>query len=400
MSTSTVAGHRPASPAQLDWLTGEVAAWRTEGLVSPEQATAILGRYTPSRRTSLARLLLALGATFVGVGLIWLVAANLDELPPLGRFTLVATVWLPLLAGAEVLARRRAHSGTIPSPVVGAVRILAALAFGAVVFQAAQSLQVPAFEPVLLGAWSAGALVHAYAVRGLGPLVVGVATGVGWVIWQTVWESPSAFAGVLTVLAAAVVMVGVAAAHERRLPGFGAVWREAGAALSLGGLFFAALPFVTAEDTRFTGMLVAVLVAAALAAVAGVVLSTGAVRLEPAAAVAVAVVGVLLVLWDAGRDAASVGPEDWAHAGASVVAYVAAAIWVAALGILRDSWRLTALALVAVVAFTTFQSFAVFAQIIQGAWLFVVLGLVLLGTGLGFDRARRRIASTLEEAER
>ena len=68
------------------------------------------------------------------------------------------------------------------------------------------------------------------------------------------------------------------------------------------------------------------------------------------------------------------------------------------LGILRDSWRLTALATAGLVVFTTFQSFAVFAQIIQGAWLFVVLGLVFLGTGYGFDRARRELAATLEGA--
>ena len=35
-----------------------------------------------------------------------------------------------------------------------------------------------------------------------------------------------------------------------------------------------------------------------------------------------------------------------------------------------------------VVLFTTFQSFAVFAEIIQGAWLFLVLGLIFLGQRL------------------
>jgi hypothetical protein len=46
--------------------------------------------------------------------------------------------------------------------------------------------------------------------------------------------------------------------------------------------------------------------------------------------------------------------------------------------------------------FTTFQSFAVFAPIIEGAWLFVVLGLIFLGTGFTFDRARRHLAAALE----
>jgi hypothetical protein len=65
------------------------------------------------------------------------------------------------------------------------------------------------------------------------------------------------------------------------------------------------------------------------------------------------------------------------------------------LGIRRSSDWLTYLALAALVVFTTFQSFAVFAQIIQGAWLFVVLGLVFLGSGYLFDRARRELAEAV-----
>ena len=65
------------------------------------------------------------------------------------------------------------------------------------------------------------------------------------------------------------------------------------------------------------------------------------------------------------------------------------------LGIRRSSDRLTYLALAALVVFTTFQSFAVFAQIIEGAWLFVVLGLVFLGSGYLFDRARRELAEAV-----
>ncbi len=60
------------------------------------------------------------------------------------------------------------------------------------------------------------------------------------------------------------------------------------------------------------------------------------------------------------------------------------------------SRRLTALATIALVIFTTFQSFAVFARIIEGAWLFVILGVVFLATGFLADRARRRLAIELE----
>ena len=51
----------------------------------------------------------------------------------------------PSSSAAELAAPR------LTPAVLGALRLLAALAFGATIFQAAQSLQVPAYEPVLLG---------------------------------------------------------------------------------------------------------------------------------------------------------------------------------------------------------------------------------------------------------
>jgi uncharacterized membrane protein len=399
---------RPATPAQLDWLAAELPHWRAAGLLDDQTATRILAGYHPSRRFSLASLLLVLGACFVGVGIIWLVASNLDQLPPLTRFIVVSAFWLALLAGGEALAGRREHGGPIPSPVVGAVRIMAALAFGAVVMQAAQSLQVPAYEPQLLAWWGLGALVHAYAVRAAGPLVIGLLSLASWLVWQVSWDSPDALTVLLVLFSAGGVAASVAAVHATRLGtsfrGFSGAWREIGALLSLGALFVAALPFVTADDFSWSTTVVAVLVAAGLAMVASTAFATDNARLEPAMALVVAVVGVLLVLWEFGSDLGAdfdtgnqVGLEGWAHAAFGVVAYVAAAGWFAVLGVLRDSRRLTFLATAALVVFTTTQAFSVFAAIIQGAWLFLLLGLVFAGTGWLADRARRQLARSLAD---
>ncbi len=387
---------RAASAAQLEWLGRELSIWQDEGLVQQAQATAILGRYHATRRFSLARLLLALGAVFVGVGLIWLVAANLDQLPPLSRFLAIVMIWLALLVGGEVLHAKK----LVPSPVVGSVRLLAALAFGAVVFQAAQSLQVPAFEPLLVGLWGAGSLVHAYAVRSLGPLLVGIPTLVTWFVWQVLWDAPSAFSVVLALAVVAVAAVSVGALHERGLTRFAPVWREVGAGLALAALFAAALPYVTATDFVWSLWLVAGVAVAGLAAGAAIGLVRGTARLEPVGALVVLAASVLMVLWEAGDDPDVLTFVDWAHAAVSVAVYVVVAVGVAVLGILRNSSRLTALATVGLVVFTTFQSFAVFAQIITGAWLFVALGLVFLATGYLFDRARRELAATLEGEDR
>jgi uncharacterized membrane protein len=235
------------SPHQLAWLRDELPRWQAQGLVTGEHAAAILGQYRAVKRAGLARLMLYLGAAFVGVGLIWLVAANLDQLPPFLRFVVVTALWLGITAVAEVLGSRADH-GT-RSPVVGAVRGLSALAFGAVVFQAAQSLQVPAYEPALVGFWGLGALVYAYAVRGVAPLLVGLGASLVWFVWHVGENGGSGLGVVLALLVAGAVAAGVAVVHDRFGPDeFAGPWRVVGAALSLAGLFTAAVPNVNADD--------------------------------------------------------------------------------------------------------------------------------------------------------
>ena len=392
---------RPVTPRQLEWLQGEVRQWRAEGLIGADAAEAILANYRAVRRLSLGRLLLGLGAAFVGIGLIWLVASNLDQLSPLVRFGLVTAIWLGLVGWAHALAERRRVRGLeASSPVVGALRGLAAAAYGAVVFQAAQSLQVPAYTALLVGIWSLGALVYAYAVRGLAPLLLGIVTGVVWLLWQVIETSENGLDAVLALVGAGAVAVGVAALHARFRPvAFVAAWREVGALLVLVGLFVSAVPEVEGSGFRPTAVVVGVGVVAVLLAAVASVVSRDESRLEPAVAVLVAVVAVGLVLWESDAPVdGHVVLADVAQAVTSVGLYIIVAGLVAARGVTTDSPRLTWLAVAALVIFTTFQAFAVFSEIVTGAWLFLVLGLVFAGTGFLADRGRRELESTLKES--
>lgn len=390
-TTPTRADVRPVSPQRLAWLNEEVGTWQSTGLVDADTASRILGTYAASRRFSLARLLLGLGAAFVGIGLIWLVAANLDALAPLTRFGVVAVLWLALLTGGELLARRG------PELLAGAVRLVAALLSGAVIFQAAQSLQVPAYEPRLIGLWAVAALVHAYATGSRGPLLVGLSALTGWVLWQGLAIDATFLRAVLILLTSGVLALAVAAVHDRVLPTFASPWRTVGMGLTLVGLFVAALP--DTPDAELGPRLFVVLLGIAALAATGAGLAVGApmARLEIAGAAAALGIGVLLALWEPGSDPDAIGAGDVLHTVVCVVAYIALAVGVAALGTLRDTWVLTALAAVALVVFTSFQSFAVFARIIDGAWLFLVVGLVFIATGFLFDRARRTLASGLSD---
>ncbi len=391
----------PASPGQLHWLEGELVAWRAEGLLDDDTALAIRRRYVASRRFTLSRIVLTLGASFVGLGLIWLVASNLDQMSPLTRFLLMIAIWLGLVAAGEVLATRRERSGDVASPVVGALRLLAAASFGAVVFQAAQSLQVPAYEPVLVGVWAAGALLLAYAVRGVAPLVLGVVLLAFWFVWEVTSSSESAFAASTALatagLAAAAIGVGHVVLGRRS---FAAPWRELGAVLVLVGLFVAALPYAWG-DAEGTWALWAGLAVAGVLAVLAVLRGDRLDRLEVGLAVVGLALTVSLALWrfDADLlDTSNLPPGAWARAVLAVVAYVVVASGYAVLGGMRDTSRLTWLATAALVVFTTVQAFAVFAPVLSGAALFLALGVVLLATGVLADRGRRRLLSEAKEA--
>jgi len=78
---------REATQSQRDWLEGEIAAWQEMGLVDEERARALLGLYESresldARRQSRGLLtLLALAATFVGLGVLLLVGYNWSEMP-------------------------------------------------------------------------------------------------------------------------------------------------------------------------------------------------------------------------------------------------------------------------------------------------------------------------------
>ena len=393
MNASAPVAPRPVPPRQLAWLRSEVADWTSQGIISEDQAERISTRYSAGSHTrfSIGRVLLTLGGGFVGIGVIWLVAANLDQLTPTVRFLAVTALWLAFLVGGEFMSSRK-----VSAPVVGAGRLLAALGVGAVIFQAAQSLQVPAYEPRLVGLWSVGALLHGYLTRSYMPFFVGLVTGAVWWFWQPLWDAPHGLTVVMLFGAGAVLASGLAVLHDKRLDAYAWAWRTVGGAMALLALFAAAIPDVGRDGIVWTTWLVVALVLAGVAAAAAVATRPGLRALEPLGAIVVLVVATLIGLWTTGTDTSSVDAADWGHAAVSVIAYVVLAVGLVVLGTVRDHPPLTWMAMVGLVVFTTFQSFAVFAPIVTGAWLFVVLGTVFLGTGFLFDRARRELAHALD----
>ena len=382
-----------APAAQLAWLDKELERWVGQGRIDAATAAGIRGQYTASRRFSLARLLLALGGAFVGVGLIWLVAANVEELAPATRFLGITACWLLAVVAGELLDERR-HQPR--DALVGTVRLVAALAFGAVVFQAAQSLQVPAYDSGLLAVWAAGALLYAYAAAAAAPLLVGIVTGVSWFVWAVVERHESVRGVVMAFVLAAVLATAVAVVHTGGpLRRFAPPWRLAAALLVLVGLFVAAFPRLDPDDEPL-GALVWIGAVVALAAAAAAAVRTDLRgRQELGAVVLAAGLAALLLQWTTPEvdSAAELSGAGLLRAIVAILVYLLTAAWIAALGVLRDGRGLTQLATAGLVLFTVVQSFAVFEPILSGAALFLVLGGILIGTGYLVERGRRRLVN-------
>ncbi len=375
----------------MAWLQRELRQWQEEGVVDALLAERIAGRYAAGRGMALGRLALGLGATFVGIGLIWLVATNLDQLSPLTRIVGVTAVWLSAVVIAEVLAHRSALA-------TAAARLIAALAAGAVVFQAAQSLQVPAYTPSLLGVWAAGVLAYTYATSGVGPLIVAIVTGTGWYAWYVGERTGDPALIAASLVLAAAVGTAIAALHESRWRRpFARPWRQVGALLALVGLFLVALP--STDRPQSIPLLLWVGIAAA-GLIGGLALALGdrQGRHEVLAIGAVTAATLSLLAWspvDPGQSGLTA--MQLIHAVVATAVYVLTAAWFAAVSALHDDPHLMTLSTGALVVFVTVQSFAIFAPLLSGAALFLVLGVVFLATGGLVIRGRRRLMAPTSE---
>lgn len=388
----------------MRWLTREIEAWRMAGVVDDSAAAVIADRYETSSRTRAARLLLMLGAALLGVGTIWLVASNLklDEIGPVTRVASVALLWLGLVALAEI-TRASARLSVLACPLA----LLAAITYGATIFQVAQSLQVPAYESWLLAAWGIGALAYAYATANSGALVIGIAATVGSFVWLLTRGTDGGTSFVLGLGLVVPLTAAAAVLHERRSRPrphgservrFAAGWRLAAATLALLALGSAAIP--DALEKASLHALAPALAAggcAVLIAAAAAVRADRLGRLELAGAVGVAVAALVLVLAAPGSPAAPFSGEDLptgqlAHALVASALFLALGVGLALLGVSRASAALTNLALAGIVAFVVIQSFGLIAPLLSGAALLLSVGAILVACGLLAARGRRHLA--------
>ncbi|CAA9500393.1 MAG: hypothetical protein AVDCRST_MAG30-1876 [uncultured Solirubrobacteraceae bacterium] len=377
---------------RLEWLEAELARWEEQGLLAPGGRERIAGGYVAGTRLRIVGLLLGLGAALLGAGLIWLVAANveIDEVGPVARFTAVALLWLALVALGEATARTERFD-----IVAGPARALAVLAYGGAIFQAAQSLQVPAYEPLLVAAWALGGLLYAYATGSAAALVPAIVAGACWYAFALADRAEDVSAFVAGLAIPVPICLAAAAMHSRRataMPGFARPWRALAALAGLVALFTVTLSDAVDGGLTVTSPLGLGMAAAVAAAITGVALGAPERRDEILAGTAAAGLAlVLLAVVPADPAGGTPTGAQSAYTIAAALVFLAWAIAVAVAGAARDAPGLTNLAFAALLVFVAVQSFGLIAEIFSGAALLLAVGALLVGLGLALDRGRRRL---------
>ena len=154
-------------------LRDEVGQWQADGLITDEQAAAILERYAPAYEVEPAEpaggsaignrvvsVIAVMGAALTGLGIIVFIAANWSEISTLAKLALMVVGTPVIYVSGWLLAYRFGYSriGT-------AVILLGAIAFGASIHLVAQTYHVPVYHPNLVPFWFLGVVPLAYIVR-------------------------------------------------------------------------------------------------------------------------------------------------------------------------------------------------------------------------------------------
>ena len=149
-------------------LPAEVARWQADGLISEEQAAAILGRYDADATASggsaignrVVSVIAVMGAALIGLGIIAFIAANWSDIPKLVKLAMMV-VGTPAIYVIGWLIGYRFGYARIGIAVI----LLGAIAFGASIHLVAQTYHVPVNHPNLVPLWFLGVIPLAYITR-------------------------------------------------------------------------------------------------------------------------------------------------------------------------------------------------------------------------------------------
>ena len=396
-------------------LREELEAWQRDGVVTPDQAQAILARYpdyepgfeASRRRQSLVVALSVLGAVLIGLGVITFFAANWDEI---SRSTKLGALILGVLLsyGSGYLVWQR--SGQTPLAV--SLVLLGCIIYGAGVHLIGQIYHISVDNPNLSLFWFLGVVPLAYVTRARPVMFLAVVLFLAAVAFrlqdwlQGVEGNESFIAGTALYIALGAFLYAVGKA-KRQFEG----WEVTGRLFQAVGMVtaFLALYMLTFHDLfdrvdDFSGAHWGFWALTACASVIAVAVTAGlAWRREqrgdrsPVDLAEVAVIAVLLVA----VHLPALVSVDWEPLYPIVfnALFALSALGLMASGYLREhEGRVNlSLALIALYVITRYFEFSI--DLLDSSLVFFGAGVILLAGGYLLDRGRRRMLTAMRERE-
>lgn len=369
-----------------DDLETEVEEWVEAGIISRDQAEAILARYDEDDESRLAVVVSLMGAVLVGAGVLWYLVGNWETLPRWLRTVVVVLAPIGFAGAGDVLSRER-------TPRVGhALWTLGAAFVGPSLFLLADLWALEPDPEWLLLAWAALALPAGHVRRSRPTTALALLVLAGAV---ATLEAPTELPVAVGLLGVVVLALGIR--HRTRTEhDLADAYRLVGTTLLLATLLFVAL-----EDWAYDRVALepsAVVLAAgagAVAAVAGIgyLERTGsASRLE----VGWTAVGVAALLVSAG--AISLVPTLPGALALLVVHVSVLAVLVATVAVAVDvaSSALVNLAAVGLFAQVVLVVGTTVVDAVSGAAALVLAGLVLLALAVALERGRRSVLERMQ----
>jgi uncharacterized membrane protein len=153
---------------QREWLARELNSWKSESIVSADQAQKILGLYETSgdessrKQSVLLSTLMGLAALMVGLGVFLLIGYNWDEIPRGGKLVLILATIAATYAGAFFAEKRGSGKW-----MVDVLLFLGCLFYGGGIFLVAQIFHLHAHYPNAFWWWAIGVMPIALCRKSL-----------------------------------------------------------------------------------------------------------------------------------------------------------------------------------------------------------------------------------------
>jgi uncharacterized membrane protein len=387
-------------------LAGDLARWRIEGIITPDQERAMLARAGAGapggvRALRMGWLITAvsiIGALLLSAGVILLFAANWEEMPDLFRTVLVITSMLAAYAIAYVLMERLELQR-----LGSAFLLLGTLLFQAAIFLLAQIYNMPVDSPIIFLLGSLGALPLAYLFASRIVALLAVADFTTWLVWSMLdryEDADEAWAALIVVAVFGIALYGVGRLHalRRAIAPLGDVYVFAGIVITL------ALVYVFTFDEPWDEILsstidayagppaVYVAIIAAFALVAAQLVTLPRTReLLAAAGAQVGLLGLAAVV--------ATWPEWSGYAVVFNAVYFAVAAAIVVRGYATADERYINLGLAAVALGLLTRYCDVFWSLLANSAFFLVGGALLLVVAFVLERARRELLRTMDDED-